>query len=126
MAMPTTAKMTDWCLGSTLKVGEVDEDPVLEPSAAAVCRAGRSGATDKCPEQDVQVHDRRAHHLPANGLSGIQQANDAKPATEAASGPASSASRATARARAAIPSARVASGSPMQAEPTGARAKAQH
>ena len=55
-----------------------------------------------------------------------QQANDAKPAAEAAFAPASFASQATARARAATPSASVASGSPMQAEPTGARAKAQH
>ena len=55
-----------------------------------------------------------------------QQANAAKPVAEAASAPASSASRATARARPGTPSASVASGSLMQAESTGARAKAQH
>ena len=49
-----------------------------------------------------------------------QQANAAKPAADAASAPASSASRPTARA----PAASVISGSPMQAGPTGVRAKA--
>jgi len=60
------------------------------------------------------------------GCQVTQQANDSKPAAEAAFAPASSASRATTRARAATPSASLASGSPMQSEPTGARVKAQH